>query len=138
MLDSLNFDPCHQKHIIIQTCLKVYKDIPGHTVNPLTPDSLDIAYHSMRRQESMCWYIPVHTSTFLYRQYEPCLPCFWSLKTLNNWLNWGCPADLLNNQAVLDPKVHGHTSRAQPVGVEPTSPPTKVVALPTKPKIPGY
>ncbi len=49
--------------------------------------------------------------------------------------NWGCPADLLTNQAVLDPKVHGHTSRAPPVGIEPTSPPTKVVALPTKPQI---
>ncbi len=26
--------------------------------------------------------------------------------------NWGCPADLLTNQTVLDPKVHCHTSRA--------------------------
>ncbi len=41
--------------------------------------------------------------------------------------NWGCPADLITNQTVLDPKVHCHTSRAQQVGIEPTSPPTKVV-----------
>jgi hypothetical protein len=26
--------------------------------------------------------------------------------------DWGCPADLLTNQIVLNPKVHGHTSRA--------------------------
>jgi hypothetical protein len=47
--------------------------------------------------------------------------------------NWGCPVDLLTNQTVLDPKVH--TSREPQVGIEPTSPPTKVVALPTKPQI---
>ena len=52
------------------------------------------------------------------------------------YIYWGCPADSLTNQAVLDQKVHGHTSRAPPVGIEPTSPPTKVVALPTKPQIP--
>jgi hypothetical protein len=51
-------------------------------------------------------------------------------------MNWGCPADLLTNQTVLNPKVHGHTSRAPPVGIEPTSPPTQAVALPTKPQIP--
>jgi hypothetical protein len=39
-------------------------------------------------------------------------------------LNWGCPADLLTNQTVLDPKVHHHTSSAQQVGIEPTSSPT--------------
>ncbi len=50
--------------------------------------------------------------------------------------NWGCPAELLTNQTVLDPKVHCHTSRAAQVGIEPTSPPTKVVALPTTPQIP--
>ncbi len=54
--------------------------------------------------------------------------------------NWGCPADhdfkLLTNQTVLDPKVHCYTSRAPQVGIEPTSPPTQVVALPTKPQIP--
>jgi hypothetical protein len=50
--------------------------------------------------------------------------------------NWGCPADLLTNQTVLDPKAHCHTLRAQHVGIEPTSPLTKVVALPTKPQIP--
>ncbi len=49
--------------------------------------------------------------------------------------NWGCPADLLTDQTVLDPKVHCHTWRAQQVGIEPTSPLTKVVALPTKPQI---
>jgi hypothetical protein len=27
----------------------------------------------------------------------------------------GCPADLLTNQAVLDSRVHDHTSRAPPV-----------------------
>jgi hypothetical protein len=32
-------------------------------------------------------------------------------------LNWGCPADLLTNQTVLDPKVHRHTSRAPQVGM---------------------
>ncbi len=53
-------------------------------------------------------------------------------------VNWGCPADLLTNQTVQDPKVHCHTSRAQQVGIEPTSPPTKAVALPTKPQIPTY
>jgi hypothetical protein len=37
---------------------------------------------------------------------------------------------------VLDPKIHCHTSREPQVGIEPTSPPTKVVALPTKPQIP--
>ncbi len=39
--------------------------------------------------------------------------------------NWGCPADLLTNQTVLDPKAHRHTSRAPQVGIEPTegSPP---------------
>ena len=54
-------------------------------------------------------------------------------------MNWGCPADLLTNhwQTVQDPKVHGHTSRAQQVGIEPTSPPTQAVALPTKPQIPN-
>ncbi len=51
-------------------------------------------------------------------------------------INWGCPDDLLTNQMVLDPTVHCHTSRAAQVGIEPTSPPTKVVALPTKPQIP--
>jgi hypothetical protein len=35
----------------------------------------------------------------------------------------------------MDPKIHCHTSRAQQVGIKPTSPPTKVVALPTKPQI---
>ncbi len=50
--------------------------------------------------------------------------------------NWGYPADLSTNQTVLDPKVHCHTSRTQQVGIEPTSPPMKVVALPTKPHIP--
>ncbi len=51
--------------------------------------------------------------------------------------NWGNTADLLTNQAVQDPKVpgHCHITRAQLVGIEPTSPPTKVVALPTKPRI---
>ena len=48
---------------------------------------------------------------------------------------WGCPADLLTSQAVLNLTVHGHTSRAPPVGINPTSPPTKVVALPTKPQM---
>ncbi len=52
-------------------------------------------------------------------------------------VNWGCPADLLTNQTVLDPKVHCHTSRAPQVGIEPTSPPTKVVAVPTQPQIPA-
>jgi hypothetical protein len=33
----------------------------------------------------------------------------------------GCPADLLNNQTVQDPNVHGHTSRAPPVGIEPSA-----------------
>ncbi len=33
-------------------------------------------------------------------------------------VNWGCPADLLSNQTVLDPKVHCHTARAQQVGIE--------------------
>ncbi len=48
--------------------------------------------------------------------------------------NWGCPADLLTNHTVLDPKVHCHTLRAPlaQVGIESTSLPTKVVALPTK------
>jgi hypothetical protein len=50
--------------------------------------------------------------------------------------NWGCPADLLTNQTVQDPKVHCHTLRAQQVEIEPTSPPTRVVALPTMPQIP--
>ncbi len=50
--------------------------------------------------------------------------------------NWGCPADLLTNQMVLDPKVHCHTSRAPQIGIEPTSLLMKVVALPTKPQIP--
>jgi hypothetical protein len=36
------------------------------------------------------------------------------------FLNWGCTADLLTNQTVLDPKVHCHTSRAPQVGIEPT------------------
>ncbi len=54
------------------------------------------------------------------------------------YVNWGCPADLLTNQTVLDPKVHCHTLRAQQVGIEPTSHPTKGVALPTKPQIPIY
>ena len=52
-----------------------------------------------------------------------------------HYKNWGCPADLLTNQTVLNSKVHGHTSRAPPVGIEPTSPPTQAVALPTKPQI---
>ncbi len=50
--------------------------------------------------------------------------------------NWGCPADLLTYQTVLNPKVHGHTSRAPPIGIEPMSPPTQAVALPTKSQIP--
>ncbi len=54
----------------------------------------------------------------------------------NDIANWGCPADLLTNQTVLDPKVHCHTSRAPQVGIEPTSSATEVVALPTKPQIP--
>ncbi len=47
-------------------------------------------------------------------------------------LNWGCSADLLTNQTVLGPKVHCHTvtSMAPQVGIEPTSPPTKVVYIP--------
>jgi hypothetical protein len=53
-------------------------------------------------------------------------------------LNWGCPADLITNQTFLNLKVHGHTSRAPQVGIEPTSLPTQAVALPTKPQIPVY
>jgi hypothetical protein len=51
-------------------------------------------------------------------------------------LNGGSPADLLTNQAVLDPRVHGHTSRAPQVGIEPASPQTQAFALPTTPQIP--
>ena len=49
------------------------------------------------------------------------------------------PADLLTNQAVLDQKVYGHTSRALPVqaGIAPTSPETKLAALPTTRQIPA-
>jgi hypothetical protein len=36
----------------------------------------------------------------------------------------------------MDPKIHGHTWRALQVGIKPTSPPTKVVTLPTKPQMP--
>jgi hypothetical protein len=43
------------------------------------------------------------------------------------------PADLLTNQAVLDPKVHCHTSRALLVGIEPVTPQSRAVALPTTP-----
>ena len=42
-----------------------------------------------------------------------------SLFQIVEGLNWGCPADLLINTAVLDPKVHSHTTRAPPVGIEP-------------------
>jgi hypothetical protein len=41
----------------------------------------------------------------------------------------GQPAELLTIQAVLNPKVHGHTSRAPPIGIEPTSPPTEAADL---------
>ena len=41
---------------------------------------------------------------------------------LSVYINWGCPADLLTNQAVLDQKVHCHTSRAPPVGSNPRHP----------------
>ena len=37
----------------------------------------------------------------------------------------GANSQMLTNQAVLDPKVHGHTSRAPPVGIEPTPPAPK-------------
>ncbi len=50
--------------------------------------------------------------------------------------NGGSPADLLIDQAVLNPKGHGHTSRAQQVGIEPTTPQSQAVALPTTPQIP--
>ncbi len=52
------------------------------------------------------------------------------------YVNGGSPADLLINQAVLNPKVHSHTSRAPPVGIEPTTPQSQAVALPTTPQIP--
>ena len=42
-------------------------------------------------------------------------------------INGGSPADLLINQAVLNPKVHGHTSRAPPVGIEPTTPQSQAI-----------
>jgi hypothetical protein len=48
----------------------------------------------------------------------------------------GSPADLLTNQAVLNPKVHSHTSRAQPVEIKPATPKSQAVALPTTPRIP--
>jgi hypothetical protein len=50
--------------------------------------------------------------------------------------NWGCPADLLTSQTVLNPKVHCHTWRALPIGIEPKSPLMQADALPTKPQIP--
>ncbi len=46
-----------------------------------------------------------------------------------------CIMHLLTKEMVLNPKIHGHTSRAPLVGIEPTSIPTQAVALPTKPQI---
>ncbi len=46
-------------------------------------------------------------------------------------MNESCTADLVTNQAVLDPRVHCHTSRVPQVGIEPASPQTQAVALPT-------
>ncbi len=43
----------------------------------------------------------------------------------------GSPADLLTNQAVLNQKVHGHTSRAPPVGIKPATPQLQAFAKPT-------
>ena len=54
---------------------------------------------------------------------------------LIHFKNWGCPAELLTNQTVLNQKVHDHTLRAPQVGIKPTSPPMQAVALPTKPQI---
>ena len=53
---------------------------------------------------------------------DPPLPLSPSLPKKTNFFNWGCPADLLTNQTVQDPKVHGHTSRMPPIGIESTSP----------------
>ncbi len=41
---------------------------------------------------------------------------------------------VFTNLAVLNPKIQCHTTKAQQVGIKPMSPPTKVVALPTKPQ----
>ncbi len=46
------------------------------------------------------------------------------------------PADLLTNQAVLKHEVHCHTLWALPVGIEPATPQSRAVALPTAPQIP--
>jgi hypothetical protein len=49
--------------------------------------------------------------------------------------NWGFPTDLLTNQTVLDPTVHGHASKAPLIGTESTSIQKKVVVLPTTSQI---
>jgi hypothetical protein len=46
----------------------------------------------------------------------------------------GRPADLFTDQAVLGPRVHGHTSKALPVGIEAASPQTQAIALTTTPQ----
>ncbi len=93
------------------------------------------------RMDILCCFMPTGTgSTWTFACFSFFLLCsdaavspsppapFSALKK-----NWGCPADLLTNQTVLDPKSLPHLEGA--AGRD-TSPPTKVVALPTKPQTP--
>jgi hypothetical protein len=94
--------------------------------------------HSVTQRRMLLTAANDGTSQGGYKPIEFIIESLYIVWCLMLYKNWGCPADLLANQTVLDPKVHCHTSRAQQVGIKPTSPPTKVVALPTEPQIPIY
>ncbi len=128
-----------KRSIFIGPSAKISK-VPANFLNPisfaillaLTDLSREISVsHSHSCMTSSC--ALGHAERSLSSANKATLPAF-------KW--WVSPGDILNNQAVLNPKVH--TTRAPPGGIETATPlrskprQSQAVALPTTPQILAY